>query len=139
MSIPTMTINVLPVFVSAFVGMFIGFFWFSALFGKVWMRENKITRKEMEQAKKKGMGKTYVLAFICVFVTAYVLAHFMQYLALTTVSEAAQLAFWIWLGFFATTQLGMVLWDNKSWTLYFITTLHYLVVLIAMSAVLAVW
>ncbi|MBI3026774.1 DUF1761 domain-containing protein, partial [Candidatus Woesearchaeota archaeon] len=49
------------------------------------------------------------------------------------------LGFWVWIGFLATTQIGMVLWEGKPIKLYIINTLHYLVVLAVMSAILAVW
>jgi hypothetical protein len=139
MPLPTVTIDYIPVLLATIVSMVIGFLWFSALFGKVWMREMKFTAKDMAAAKKKGMGKNYMLVFITTFITAYVLAHFVQYLNLTTATAGLQLGFWIWLGFFATTQLGMVLWENKSWTLYIVTTLHNLVSLLVMSSILVAW
>ena len=139
MPVPTIEVNYVAILVASIVSMFIGFLWFSALFGKIWMREMKLTEKDMAAAKKKGMGKSYLIMFITTFITAYVLAHFAGFLALSTVAEGLQLGFWIWLGFFATTQVGMVLWENKSWTLYFITTLHYLASLLVMGAILVVW
>ena len=55
------------------------------------------------------------------------------------IADAVLLAFWLWLGFFATTQLGMVMWEGKPVKLYIINTLHHLVSLVVMSAILAVW
>ncbi|MEK6839528.1 MAG: DUF1761 domain-containing protein [Nanoarchaeota archaeon] len=133
-------INLLAVLVAAIATIIIGSLWYSPLlFGKIWMRLNGTTQKQMQEAKKKSMGMLYFIAFITSLVTAYVLAHFMTYVEVTTLSGALQFGFWVWLGFFATTQLGMVLWDNKPFKLYLLNTLHYLVSLLVMSMILGLW
>ena len=85
------------------------------------------------------MGKAYALTFLTSLIMAYVLAHFISYVQAKTIADGAVLGFWLWIGFFATTQLGMVLWENKPVKLYVINTLHYLVTLAVMAAILAVW
>lgn len=140
MVLPTVIVSLTAVLVATLATMVVGFLWYSpALFGKIWIHEMKLTKQSMEKAKQKGMGKTYFLAFITTFITAYVLAHFAAFLSLTTFNEAFQLAFWTWLGFFATTQLGSVLWEGKSLKLYFINVLHHFVALVIMAAILVAW
>ena len=58
-------INYLAVLVSAIIGMIIGALWYSPLlFGKLWMKLSGMTEKQLNEAKKKGMGKMYLVAFI---------------------------------------------------------------------------
>ena len=132
-------VNYLAVLAAAIASMVVGFVWYGPLFGKQYMAIMKFDKKKMNEAKKKGMGKTYALAFLTSLIMAYVLAHFVSYVEAKTIADAAVLGFWLWIGFFATTQLGMVLWENKPVKLYVINTLHYLVSLAVMAAILAVW
>jgi len=134
------TINYWAVLVAAIAGMAIGALWYSPMvFGKAWMTMNKLTMKDMEEAKKRGMTKVYILAFVGHLVMAYVLAHFIGYVESTTVVLGLQLAFWLWLGFIATVFLNTVLWEGKPVKLYLLNVLHYLVVIGVMSSILAAW
>lgn len=136
-------INYLAVLVAAVSNMFLGFLWYGPLFGKQWIKLMNFDKKKMEQAKKKGMGKTYVLAFVGALVMAYVLSHALifasAYLAVTGFSAGLMAGFWNWLGFVVPVMLGMVLWDGKPWKLYFINIGYYLVSLSVMGMILAVW
>ena len=138
--IATVNINYLAVLVAAIVGFFAGFLWYSdALFGKTWRGLMGIDEKKMKQAQKKGMGKQISIGFLATLLTAYILAHFVWYVQAKTIAEGIVLGLWLWLGFFATTQLGMVLWEGRPFKLYVINTMHYLVMLAVMGAILAVW
>ena len=136
---PDVDINLLAVLVAALVSIILGFVWYGPLFGKTWMQLSGFTAKDMEKAKKKGMTKTYILMIIGTLVSSYVLAHFVDYLQATDFNGALQAGFWLWLGFIAPVQLGIVLWEGKPWTLYFINVAYYLVNLILMATILAVW
>lgn len=132
-------INYLAVLVAAIVSMGIGFLWYGPLFGKLWMQMAGLDDKKLQKAKQKGMAKTIAVASISTLVMSYILAHFVDYVEAKTIADGAVLGFWLWLGFFATTQLGIVLWEGKPIKLYLINTFHYLVALIVMAAILAVW
>lgn len=133
------SVNYLAVLVAAAASMVIGFLWYGPLFGKQYMKLMKVDDKKLKEAKKKGMGKTYVLAFLTSLIMSYVLANFVSYAGVSTISEGAVLGFWVWIGFFATTQLGIVIWEGKPVKLYLLKTLNELVTLAAMGAILAVW
>jgi len=137
--IPIVNINYWAVLAAAIAGMVVGFLWYGPLFGKLWMGLMNFDKKKMKETKKKGMGKTYVLAFLTSFIMSYVLAHFVFYLQAKNVMDGVILGFWLWIGFFATTQLGIVLWEGKPLKLYLVNTLHNLVTLAVMGAILAVW
>ena len=132
-------VNYLAVLATAIASMIVGFIWYGPLFGKMWMQSMKMDNKKMQEAKKKGMGKTYILAFLTTLIMSYVLAHFVDYVEAKTVMDGVILGFWLWIGFLATTQIGSVLWEGKPVKLYLINTLHYLVALAVMAAILAVW
>ena len=134
-------VNYLAVLVAAVVSFVIGWVWHSPiLFGKAWMKLSNMDKKKIEAHKKSGkMGPSLFFQFVATLVTGYVLAYFVGYAGAKTAMDGAVLGFWVWLGFFATTQLGMVLWENKPFKLYLINTLHYLVTLAVMGAILAGW
>ena len=134
-------INYLAVLAAAVVSFVIGWVWHSpVLFGKAWMKLSNMDKKKIEEHKKSGkMGSSLFFQFVATLITGYVLAYFVGYAGAKTAMDGVVLGFWVWFGFFATTQLGMVLWENKPFKLYLINTLHYLVTLAVMGAILAVW
>ena len=127
-----------PVLVTAIISMAIGAFWYSPLgFGKVWTTLMGFSDEAMQKAKEKGMGKTYLASFIGTLVMTYVLGIFVVALERVTFTQGAQLGFWIWLGFVATTFLNSVLWEGKPLKLYAINISHYLAVLLVAGGILA--
>ena len=132
-------INYLAVLAAAVAYIVLGFLWYGPLFGKQWIKLMNFDKKKMSEMKNKGMGKTYVIMVVGTLVTSYVLAHFVDYLDAANVAGALTAAFWIWLGFVAPVQLGMVLWEGKPWKLYFLNAAYYLVNLAVMATILAVW
>lgn len=138
--IPDVSTNYLAVLVAAIVSMILGMFWFSpAVFGRSWMKLSKINEKDIEKAKQKGMWKSYLIAFIATIVMAYVLAYLIELIGISTIKDGLWAGFFLWIGFVATTMIGMVLWEGKSWKLYFINVGFQLVSLLLMSVILAVW
>jgi len=131
-------VNYLSVFVAAVTGMAIGALWYGPLFGKLWMRLSGAAKERIGYAKK-GMAKSYLIAYIEQFVMACVLSVFVGAFGASTALEGAMIGFWVWLGFFATTMLDMVLWEKKPFKLYLLKAAHMLVVLKVMGAILAVW
>ena len=129
-------ISYVAVLVAAIANMVLGSLWFGPLFGKIWMKWSDITSAKLEQMKKQGMGKTYTVGFIASLIMSYVLAHFVDYVEATTLVAAVQLAFWVWLGFIATVQIGGVLWEGKPVKLFALTTTYQLVSLVVMAIIL---
>lgn len=132
-------VNLGVVLVAALATMALGFLWYSpVLFGKPWMALMGKTDADMPEMKKKAT-KAYALSFIGALVMAYVLAHFVDYVGATTVSDGLQLGFWIWLGFAATIGYTDVLFGGKPFKLFLINTGYQLVELLLMGVILAVW
>ncbi len=86
--------------------------------------------------KKEMEKKSLVIAFVGQLVMAYVLALFLQ---VGDVMGSLGTALWIWLGFIGTITLGSVLWQGKSWNLWFLNNAHNVVMLLAMAGIIAVW
>jgi hypothetical protein len=140
-----MEVNYLAILVGAIASMVLGALWYSpALFGTAWMKLCGMTQKDLEEAKKKGMAKSYAINFVAVLLTSYVMAHFVQgwfesqsdYSGLVI---GLKTGFWLWLGFFATSMLGMVLWEGRPMKLYLINTSYYLAQLLMLGAIIGGW
>jgi hypothetical protein len=126
--------NIWAIIVATIVQVVLGFVWFGPLFGKAWMKEMKIDPKKVKKSvAKKSMMKGGIGMLITSFIMAYTLAQFI------VVGNALNIAFWIWLGFVATIQVGSVLWEGRSWKFFAINTAYWLVGLLIMAEIIAIW
>jgi hypothetical protein len=137
-------VNYLAVVVAAIISMVIGSVWYGPLFGSMWMKETGMKKPaKMTPTIKKMMMKSYSLMFVGSLVMAFVLAHAIifaaAYMGEAGVSGGLMSGFWNWLGFVAPVTLGSVLWEGKSWKMWALNNGYYLVTLLAMGVVLAVW
>jgi hypothetical protein len=120
----------------AVANMIIGTVWYHPkVFGGAWMRLVGIT-SDMTAAAKRRMPAMMGIAFLSSVIMAYVLAHFAIAWAVFDVISAIELGFWVWLGFVATTQISVVLWEMKPWKLFFINTGYSFVSFITAAVVL---
>lgn len=136
-------INYLAVLVAAVASMVVGFLWYGPIFGKKWMALSGITRTDIDKSKDKGMGKSYLLAFIGALLTAYTLYYFI-FFANTYFDKWGAMAgmasgFWAWLGFVVPLTLGSVLWEGKSWKLWTLNNSYHLINLLLFGAILSSW
>lgn len=137
---PQISINHLAVLLAAVINMGIGAFWYSpALFGKTWMALSGISMDKVGEAKKKGMAKAYIIAFVGAALMSCALARVIGYAGVSTLSAGMQVGLMAWLGFVAPVTLGSVLWEGKSWKLWLLNNAYYALVLLIAGAVLAIW
>lgn len=129
--IPTVPVGYLGVLAAGVASMVVGYLWYGPLFGKTWMR---LSGSKMGSGD--NMMSLYGMQYVASVVTAYVLAVFLGLTGATTLEAALPVAVWLWFGFQATLQLGKVLWEGKSWNLYFVEAGQSLVTLLVMVAVL---
>lgn len=136
-------INYLAVFVAAIVSMVIGSIWYGPLLGKTWMKEIGMKPQKMTDKVKKQMMNQYSLMFVGSLVMAWVLAHAVifsnTYLHMEGVWGGAMSGFFNWLGFVAPVTLSAVLFEGKSWKMWLINNGYYLITLVAMGKILAMW
>ncbi len=136
--IPTISVNLVTVLAGGIAAFVAGMIWYSpAVYGKKFMKMMGVTQKEMEKGKEKMTGMM-VQTFIVGLVTAFVLTHFLAYAGVTTVMDAVVLAFWVWLGFYATSLYLGVLYEKKSMDWWFMSAGHYLFSLLVTAIVLTV-
>jgi len=130
-------INYWAVLGATVASMVVGWVWYSpGVFGKAW---GKAVGKRMEDIKKSDANKGLLSMVFVSLITAYVLAHFVNYTHVTTTMSAIKLAGKLWLGFIATVTSGAVFFEGKPWKWWFIMNGFQLVNLAVMASILAVW
>ena len=140
---PEVPVNYLAVLASGVASMILGYLWYGPLFGKMWIALSGMSPDKIEAAKAKGMTTSYALMFVGSLVMAYILSHALvfaaSFLGTEGVNAGLMTGFWNWLGFIAPVTLGSVLWEGKSWKLWLLNNAYYLVLLLIMGVILAVW
>jgi len=133
-------INLVAVLAAGIANMVIGALWYSPiLFGRKWMAVIGKSDTELEEMKKEGMTKAYVLSFISALVMAYALALFVGFVDAVTIWDGVKVGLYAWLGFIATTSLATVLFEQRPFGLYFINNGFNLVALLVMGTILVMW
>ncbi len=131
-------INYAAVIVAAFAQMVLGFLWYGPLFGKQWASLVNVDFGSMKP-KPAAMAAMVISALVMSFVLAHALAFASAYLHVSGIRAGLSAGFWNWLGFVAPVALGPVLYEGKPIRLWFINAGYYLVSLLIMGAILALW
>ncbi|MBA3957896.1 MAG: DUF1761 domain-containing protein [Parachlamydiaceae bacterium] len=128
-------IGPIAIFIAAILNQILGALWYSPKFlGNAWASILGLN----EEFLKPTIGKV-LSSFGISVVTAWVLSLFLQLIGATTIAECMIIAFFLWLGFIATTHLSGVIWAHKPFKAYLIDTLFALISLEAMAIVLSFW
>jgi hypothetical protein len=117
-------VNLIAIVAAGISSMVIGYIWYGPLFGKAWMK--LMGKKDM--GDKSQMPKIYGIMFVASLVTAFVLS---------VLGATIDIAILAWIGFQAPLLLNSVLFENKSWNLYFLNAGYQLAALITMSWVIS--
>ena len=137
---PTANVNILAVLVAALLTFVLGAFWYSPLlFARQWMQAQGYTPEKVEEMKKRGAARAYVVSALCYFVMAYVMALLASYVNSTSVVQGLWLGFLAWLGFAATIGLTGNMFSQKPIAAWVIDAGYQLAYLLIMGAVLSVW
>ncbi|MFM7301206.1 MAG: DUF1761 domain-containing protein [Crocinitomicaceae bacterium] len=141
---PLIKLNFIAIGIGTLAFFFLGFLWYTPLFGKIWAKEMGFSR-DME-VSKSFMIRSLLLNLFGNFLLAFVLSH--NIFAWDARSwghdsnfvgqgqAAAMSAIFTWLGFFLPQDLSAVTWQMKSWKLFFINTSYHLVGLLIVSMIL---
>ncbi len=137
-------VNWLAILVCGIASMVLGFVWYGAVFRDLWVRLSKHDMSHLSSAEAKAAAnKGYILAFIASLVMAYVLSHMIRFSENfgnpEGLSTGLATGFWAWLGFIAPVTLGSVLWEGKSWKLWFLNNAYNLLQLLIFGTILSVW
>ena len=132
-------INYIAVVAVAVVNIVIAALWFAPfLFGKLWLSIMKDYEHDVEKLRQRA-NQSYVILFIAGLIMSFVLEHFIDYVGAVTWWQGVTTSFWLWLGFVAATNIMGTLFEGRSKKLYAINAGYYLLTLVTMGAILAVW
>lgn len=133
----TFDVNYLAIVLAAIAQIVIGMPWYGeTLFGKIWMEETGMNKEKTNAIMKKNGPVIMIGAFLGSFVMAFVLTQVMREFGTESWTGAVSAAFWIWLGFYATTHLSPVLWEGKGMRLWLVHATYALVSLVASALII---
>ena len=142
---PNIHINFVAIAVAVVANFFLGFIWYTPLFGKVWAKEMGFTMDNRPPASV--FVKSMIIMVIGNFLMAWVLAHNIAVWnpvtwnqpaseMMTPAVTATMSAVFTWLGFYVPVDLHTVSWEMKSWKLFLINTSYHLVSLLVVSFII---
>ena len=127
-------ISYLAVLVAAIAGFLVGMVWYGIL-GERWMAALGKSKDELLPDGKPPIA-TMATSFVSELVMAWMLAGVIGHIDAVTVSGGIITAFFVWLGFIATTQLVNHRYGRYPLSLTVIDAGHWLAVLVAMGIVI---
>ena len=126
-------INYVALLVASIVGYIIPMIWYAPpLFGKKWMKYSGIKEMKMNPAIMFG-------GFIITIIFNGVISWIIGLANITTFVQGMGIGAILWLGFIATSQLDSVLYTKRPVALYWITSIQYLISMVIVGGILAVW
>lgn len=133
-------INWWAVLVAAIATFFLGAVWYSAIFGKLWVRMQGWSDEQAKQIQASMNPAVFFGGMLVSYlILAVVIAMFVASLDLRTVAAGAMLGFLLWLGVAAAIHMTGHLASNKPIGAFLIDTGFQLIYLIGMGAILAAW
>jgi hypothetical protein len=115
----------------------LGAAWYSpATFAKPWMAMLKI---EPDPSKRGGIFSAMFASLVGDLLTAFVMAHLIGWSHADTFGWGALVGFVAWLGFFAAPNFPQGLYERRPFGLFLINNGYWLVGLVVVGGVLAIW
>lgn len=136
-----MQINYWAVVASAVVNMILGFAWYAqSVFGRLWLKGlGKSKEEQKEEMKSRNMVGIFFAQFVSALVTAYALAYILNLAGASTMWDGASMGLLVGVGFVLAINLGNYLFENRSFSLFYINSSYTVVSLVLTGALLAVW
>src|SRR3989344_4371000 len=135
-----MEINIWSVVVATVVAFIIGAIWYSPiLFGKEWANLIGYNDKEIDETKRKGMVKFYIIQLVVTFITFCILGFAMSAIETQTASDGDIVGVLAWLGFIFPISVGVVIWERQPFKLVLINTVNMLLSLVVGGAIIGAW
>jgi Protein of unknown function (DUF1761) len=123
--------------VSALILWFLGAIWYSpVLFAKPWLALLKI---DPSKTNSKTMVPGMIASFIGDLIVSLVLAHIVYWSGADSCGWGVFIGFLVWLGFFAAPNLPQGIYEGRPFKLFAINNGYWLVGLMIVGALLAVW
>ncbi len=131
---PVIKLNFVAIGIAVLASFFLGFIWYSFLFGKAWQKEMGYT--ERMQVSKGQMIRSLLLNLVGTFLMVFVFSHnIAAWNPLTwghsepfmsQTGAAFSSAMFTWLGFYVPQDFNKVSFQMRSWKLFFIDTTYNL-------------
>jgi hypothetical protein len=132
-------LNYLAIIVSGIAFFFLGFLWYSQLFGKMWAAELEKIGLKFNEPTKGEMGKKMLISLFANTLAALALAVVIKYLNLTTLSGAFHLALLAGVGISGATIMINYNWEGKSLKSFLIDFSHMFVGIFICNIILINW
>jgi hypothetical protein len=130
-------LNIWPLLVSALILWILGAAWYSPpLFAKPWMAALSITP---DPSNKKSLLAGMIASFVGDFILALALAHIIGWAHANSVHWGAFIGFLVWLGFFVAPNYPQGIYERRPFKLFAINNGYWLVGLLIVGVLLAVW
>jgi len=129
---PTFDVNLLAVLIASLAYFGLGALWYGPLFGQKWTAAMGLNPDDMMSAKQN-----YAITFVAILVLAFLLAGHVKGAA--DMSQSLLTAFWLWLGFVATSGTINAVWDTRGWSVFGINQGFHLVGMLISALILALW
>ena len=140
MSIDLSQVNWLAVVVSGFVSFLLGGAWYSALFGKVWIRMQGWSDEKVEELKRKmSPPKFFGGMIVSYLVLAAAVAMLVAALGLKGPAAGAYLGSILWLGPAAAIGFTGHLASDRKLGAYLIDSSFQLLCLVTQGVIIASW
>ncbi len=124
-------VDLLTVLFASVIYLIIYIAWYSKfLFGKIY-------QDILKSEKKKPPFYHYFLIFLASFIISYIVALFEGLMGVTSFFDGVFLGFLLWLGFVATHRLFFVLTFKRSYKIYILDNILYLIALMIISGIIA--
>jgi len=133
------TVDWFAVALATLAAFFLGFIWYSFLFGKRWMRELGFTEEQLKQGG--GMGSIFGTTFLLTFVMALGLALLWHTQDPATLNWKVGLTHGLFIGLaFVATSMGInYLYQRKSIVLWAIDAGYQVLFLGLQGAIIGAW
>jgi hypothetical protein len=132
-------VNYIAVLVAAIAVFVLGWLWYSPLlFYKPLMSARGRDPAAAMAGAKMPTGKL-VIEFVRCFVLAYIVAHFVAALGITSWLVAAHFGLLLWIGFPVILLTGSMLWENVPVKVAAIHAGDWLVKLLVIPIIVSVW
>lgn len=132
-------INYTAVAVSSLVLFFVGWFWFSGLFGSAWVHELSKHNVVIKQPSSSTIMTKMFLSLVTNIIISLAMAYLVIKTGSTTAASGICLGLVTALGFAATTLGSVFIWENRSLKLYLIDIGYSALDIIIAGVILSVW
>ena len=122
---------------------FLGFVWYSLLFGKIWAAEQERHRGREGSAcvgpAKREFAGMLIAQFVCNLVASAAIACLLLRMGIADLSTALKLGAGLAAGFSITTLTIVHVWEGKSTKVWMIDASYHLIGCMAAAAILVSW